>query len=179
MKKGTGHWTLRLGKFLLDLVELYIPMLAFVVLFMLFIVNIFFRYALNNPLTWPLEIIVTGFVWLAILSATYVRRVGGHVKFTLIYERLSAKMQTYNRILVNVIVVVLFAIAVPATWDWVQFMSFKGTTNFHIPFSIVYLPTVPFLVLIIAHSVYEIVVDIRHLAQHQLQKEEEPPEVRT
>jgi TRAP-type C4-dicarboxylate transport system permease small subunit len=169
---------LRIGKVLLNIVELYVPMAAFVMLFLLFIVNIFFRYALNNPLTWPFELIVSGFVWLAILSATYVRRVGGHVKFTITYDRMSPLMQTLSRIVVNVIIAVLFAIAIPATWSWVNFMAFKGTTNLRIPFMWVYFPTVPFLVLIIGHSVYDVVVDIRHLVKHNVRKDEEPPEVR-
>lgn len=169
---------LRVGKFLLDVIELYIPMFAFIGLFLMFIVNIFFRYVLNNPLTWPPELIVTGFVWLALLSATYVRRKGTHVKFTIVYERLSAKKQTLNRILVNVIIVVFFVIAIPATIDWVSFMSFKGTTNFRIPFSVVYFPTIPFLLLIIGHSIYDVVVDIRHLIKHDFTHDEEPPEIR-
>lgn len=168
----------RIGKVLLDIVELYIPMAAFVMLFVLFIVNIFYRYALNDPLTWPFELIVSGFVWLAILSATYVRRVGGHVKFTITYDRMSPLMQTWSRIVVNTTIAILFAVTIPATWEWVEFMAFKGTTNLRIPFMWVYYPTLPFLVLIIGHSVYDVVIDIRHLIKHKIDKDELPPEVR-
>jgi len=168
----------RAGKVVLDIVELYIPMAAFVMLFALFIINIFYRYVLNDPLTWPFELIVSGFVWLAILSATYVRRVGGHVKFTITYDRMSPIMQTVVRILVNTITAVFFAIAVPATWSWVDFMAFKGTTNLHIPFSMVYLPTIPFLILVIGHSVWDVVVDIRYLIHRNVGKDTLPREDR-
>ena len=177
MEKKRPLW-FRIGKVVLDIVELYVPMAAFVMLFVLFIVNIFYRYALNDPLTWPFELIVSGFVWLALLSAIYVRRVDGHVKFTITYDKMSPVMQTVVRIVVNVITAVFFAIAVPATWDFVKFMAFKGTTNLRIPFSWVYLPTVPFLILIVGHSLYDVVVDIRHLIAHNVKKDEEPPEVR-
>jgi TRAP-type transport system small permease protein len=169
---------LRIGKVLLDIVELYVPMAAFVMLFVLFIVNIFYRYVLNDPLTWPFELIVSGFVWLALLSAIYVRRVAGHVKFTITYDRMSATMQTVVRIIVNTLIAVLFLIALPATWDWMSFMAFKGTTNLRIPFSWVYFPTIPFLVLIAGHCIYDVVVDVRHLIRHNVKKDEEPPEVR-
>lgn len=168
----------RVGKVLLDVLELYIPMVAFIGLFLLFIVNIVFRYAFNNPLTWPPELIVTGFVWMVMLSAAYVRRKGIHVKFTIIYERLSAKKQTYNRILVNVLTAAFFIIAVPATIDWVDFMSFKGTPVFRISFSLVYLPTVPFLILIAGHCIYDIVVDIKSLLKKQIEHDDVPPEMR-
>jgi C4-dicarboxylate transporter DctQ subunit len=169
---------LRIGKVLLDVVELYIPMAVFVMMFVLFIVNIFFRYVLNSPLTWPFELIVSGFVWLAILSATYVRRVGGHVKFTMTYERMSPLMQTVVRIIVNLIIGGLFITITPATLDWVDFMAFKPTASLRIPFSYVYLPTVPFLILVAAHCIYDVVMDIRHLVKHDFTKDEEEPEVR-
>lgn len=168
----------RVGKFLLDVAELYVPMAAFVVLFILFLVNIFYRYLLDDPLTWPFEVILVSFVWLALLSATYVRRIGSHVKFTLTYDAMSPRLQTVTRIIVNALIIGAFSIAVPATWDWVSFMAFKGTTNLRIPFSIVYLPTIPFLLLIIAHSIYDIIVDCLHLAHHDEKKDEESPEVR-
>ncbi len=169
----------RVAKFLLDIVELYIPMIAFIVLFLLFIVNIFFRYVLNNPLTWPPEMIVTGFLWLVMFSAAYVRRKGTHVKFTLVYERLSPRLQALNRILVNIVIAVVFVIAIPATIDWVQFMDFKSTTVFRVSFSIVYFPTIPFFILVAGHSVFDVFVDIRDLLQKKVQQDDVPPEMRT
>jgi len=149
--------------FLFDVIELYVPMAAFVVLFLLFVINVFFRYVLNAPLTWPYELITLSFVWMAIFAATYVRRFHGHVEFTLVYDSLSPKRQRVSRILANTAVFLTFMIAFPATLDWVLFMGFKKTANLKIPFSIGYFPIVPFLILIAGHSMYDIVLDIRGL----------------
>ncbi|MEX2445137.1 MAG: TRAP transporter small permease [Alkalispirochaeta sp.] len=152
---------MRVLTFLLDVVELYLPMASFVMLFVLFVINVFYRYVLNAPLTWPYELITLGFVWTAILGATYVRRIHGHVQFTLAYDAVSPKTQRIFRILANSAVVLAFAIALPATLDWVLFMGFKKSANLKIPFSIGFFPVVPFLVLVAGHSLYDVVIDIR------------------
>lgn len=151
----------RVLAFLLDVVELYLPMATFVMLFVLFVVNVFFRYVLNAPLTWPYELITLGFVWTAIFGATYVRRIGAHVQFTLVYDAVSPDKQRIFRILANMAIVLAFAIALPATLDWVLFMGFKGTSNLKISFTIGFFPVVPFLILVIGHSVYDVFIDIR------------------
>ncbi len=153
--------TMRVLAFLLDVVELYLPMASFVMLFVLFVINVFFRYVLNAPLTWPYELITLGFVWTAIFGATYVRRIHGHVQFTLVYDGVSPKTQRIFRILANSAVALAFAIAFPATLDWVLFMGFKKSANLQIPFSIAFFPVVVFLVLIGGHSLYDVVIDIR------------------
>lgn len=162
---------MRVLAFLLDVVELYLPMASFVMLFVLFVINVFYRYVLNAPLTWPYELITLGFVWTAILAATYVRRVNGHVQFTLVYDAVPPKTQRLFRILANGAVAITFAIALPATLDWVLFMGFKGTANLDIPFSVGYFPVVPFLVLVIGHSVHDIYIDVRD-ASHPATKDQ-------
>lgn len=157
----------RIGTIVLDIVELYVPVAAFILLFLLFVVNVFFRYVLNAPLTWPYEVISLSFVWIAVLGATYVRRVGGHVKFTLVYDDLSPRGQRWSRIAANGAIFVAFAVAVPASLDWVLFMDFKGTPILRIPFSWGYMPIVVFLVLIAGHSLYDVVRDIRGLLGHE------------
>ncbi len=153
----------RVFTFLLDLVELYVPMVMFTVLFLLFVINVFFRYVLNDPLTWPYELVTVAFVWTAVMAATYVRRIHGHVSFTLFYDGLSPRGQAWSRIAANAFVLVAFAIAIPATVSWVVFMGFKGTSNLKISFTFVYFPIIPFLLLIIGHSLVDVVRDVRAL----------------
>lgn len=153
----------RVGGFLLDVVELYVPMAAFVMMFLLFLLSIMFRYFFNNPLGWPFEMTIIGFIYTAVLAATYVRRQRAHVKFTLVYERLSERGQRVSRILANSLVMVAFAWATPTTIEWIGFMGFKATTFLGISFSVVYFPIVPFLILIAAHCLHDIVVDVRRI----------------
>ena len=157
------RWIRKSACFLLDLVELYIPVVTFSVMFLAFLLTIFYRYVLRSPLTWPHEAQVLGFLWTAVLGATYARRKGVHVKFTLIYERSSPRMQIWTRIVGNGMIALIFLISLYPSYDYIMFMSFMRTTVLRIPFNIAYFPYVAFLVLIIAHSVYDVVRDIQLL----------------
>lgn len=155
------------ASFLLDLVELYIPIIAFTVMFLAFILSIFYRYVLRSPLTWPHETQVLGFLWTAVLGATYARRKGVHVKFTLIYEHSSPRTQAITRIVGNGLIALIFLISLYPSYDYVMFMSFQRTTVLRIPFSIAYFPYVVFLVLIVAHSVHDVIKDILQLRRER------------
>ena len=42
--------------FIRDCVEKYIPLVAFVVLFVIFVFQVFMRYVVKNPQTWTAEV---------------------------------------------------------------------------------------------------------------------------
>ena len=72
-----------------DLVELYIPGLCFVLMFLAFICQIFCRYVLRSPVPWAYEITVACYLWMVVLGACYAQRERSHVTFTLVYDRLQ------------------------------------------------------------------------------------------
>ena len=159
---------LRIGQFILDLIEIYIPAVAFSVMFLAFIVNIFYRYFLNNPLTWPYELTIFGFIWTAILGACFARRMKEHVVFGLIYDKLKPKGQLWFRLSSNTVVAAGFAIAFVPTYNYVQFMAFQKSTVLHIPFNIAYFPYVVFSLVIIGRSIYDIVLDMKKLIRREI-----------
>ena len=81
----------KIGGFIRDCVELYIPVIAFVVMFCVFVIQIAARYVFNNPVPWAYEVTVMCYVWLVILGACYAERSRSHVTFTLVYDKLGIK----------------------------------------------------------------------------------------
>jgi len=144
-----------------DIVEIYIPSMTFVGMFIAFIVQIFFRYALNNPLTWPYEITVFGFMWTALFGALYAKRKNSHVKFTLIYDHLSPMKQLIIRLIGNSLICVSFIIGFYPTWDYIMFLAYDKSTVFRIPYHIVYFPFLIFLFGIIVRLILDIIADLR------------------
>ena len=55
-------------KFLLDVVELYIPMISFLTIFVCFMLQIVSRYFFT-PLMWPEELALHAFIWAALFGA--------------------------------------------------------------------------------------------------------------
>ncbi len=152
----------RLGKFLVDTVEVYIPFVAFVSLFLVFILGIFFRYFLK-PLTWTLELSLICFIWTALLGGIYAKRDNSHVVFTLVYDAVKPLTQTWMRIVGNSLLVIAFSIGLVPSWKYVLFMGYKKSNVLKIPMDLVFLPFVIFLVFMIARYLIDIVRDVQSL----------------
>ncbi len=168
----TGTAILRkTGAIALDTLEIYVPTLAFTVMFLVFIIQVFFRYFLNNPLTWPPEVISMTFIWTTVLGACYAQRTGEHVAFSLLYDRAPAKVQLAMRLMGNGLIAVIFLMALKPAYDYVTFMSFRSSIVLKIPFSVMYFPFVIFMVLIIGRMSYAIFLDIKRIINNDVQKD--------
>ena len=153
----------QIGQFLLDVIEIYVPSISFTVMFVVFIINVFYRYFLNNPLTWPSEVISTTFIWTTVLGACYAQRKLDHVSFTVVYERLSAGGQLAFRMVGNGFVVLAFLIALQPVYEYIQFMNFQATTVLRVPLNIIYFPFLIFQILIIGRMLHALYLDGRVL----------------
>jgi len=149
--------------FLLDVVELYLPMLAFLTIFVCFMIQIISRYFFT-PLMWPEELALLSFVWAALLGALYAKRHEALVSFTLIYDRASDRGRAVMRIAGSVLLVAAFAISFKPSLDFVIFMSYKKSSVLSIPMNLVSSGYLIFLVDITIRYVVDIVKDIRFLA---------------
>lgn len=150
----------RIGQFVLDTLEIYLPVIAFIIMFFVFLLQIFYRYILNNPLTWPYEIKVAGYLWTTMLGACYVRRLGTHVSFDMAYQNRSPLGKKIFRIISNSLVLAACIIALNPTYQYLQYMQIEKTTVLRIPFSYVFSPVLVFIILIAGHSLYDIIVDL-------------------
>jgi TRAP-type C4-dicarboxylate transport system permease small subunit len=158
----------KIGLFLLDLFEVYIPSVAFSIMFVVFVLQIFFRYFLNRPLTWPYEVTIFAFIWTAILGACFARRHGVHVVFGLIYDKVSPKTQVIFRLIANGLIFVAFLVALKPSYEQVMFMAFKKSTVLKIPFHIAYSPYVVFVILILGHTLYDLVIDVKKFVKGEI-----------
>jgi TRAP-type C4-dicarboxylate transport system permease small subunit len=147
--------------FLRDIFELYLPVFSFIVMFLTFILQVFFRYVVHHPLTWTMDIIVISFTWTVIFGACYTMRRRSHVKFTMIYDRLPPCRAAIIRMLGNILIVVTFICLILPSWKFSFFMGFQKTAAFRIPLTPLFLPFVYFLFSIIGYASAEIFEDIR------------------
>ena len=57
----------KVGKFLRNCVELYIPIASFLIMFSVFVIQIVARYVFNSPVQWAYEVTVMGYLWMVVL----------------------------------------------------------------------------------------------------------------
>ena len=145
--------------FCVDVVEKYIPMTTFLVLFGSFILQIFCRYFLV-PLTWPLELTLLCFIWVALLGGLYAKRTDSHVAFSMVYDAVSPKMQLYMRLAGNAMLFTAFCLALYPSYDYVIFMGFKKSNVLKIPMDIAFSPFLVFLVFMLGRVGRDLIDDV-------------------
>ncbi|OGG04078.1 MAG: hypothetical protein A3F83_01535 [Candidatus Glassbacteria bacterium RIFCSPLOWO2_12_FULL_58_11] len=151
--------------FLLDLLEIYIPIAAFSVMFCVFLLQVLLRYIFNAPLSWPYEVTLICFIWAALLGACLARRLNAHVAFGMVYDVLSPQRQLIFRLAGNGIIIAAFCIALYPSLAFIAFISFQKSAVLRIPLSLAYSPFVVFLLLILGRTVYDTVSDLKKLIQ--------------
>lgn len=144
----------------LDVLEIYVPTLSFALMFVVFIIEIAWRY-LVVPLTWTMEFSLMAFLWTTLLGACWALRDDSHVVFSLVYDAVGPQAQRRIRIAGNGLLFVAFCIALYPSWNFVTFMGFKKADVMQISMSIVFSPYIAFSVLTIGRLGYKLWTDLR------------------
>jgi TRAP-type C4-dicarboxylate transport system permease small subunit len=148
---------------LLDILEIHIPTISFALMFIVFIIEIAWRY-LFVPLTWTMEFSLMAFIWTTLLGACWALRDDSHVVFGLVYDAVGPKAQRAIRVAGNGLLFLAFCIALYPSWKFVAFMGFKKADVMQISMSIVFFPYVVFTALTIGRLGYKLWTDLRSLA---------------
>jgi TRAP-type C4-dicarboxylate transport system permease small subunit len=156
---------LSIGKSLLDFIEIYLPAVSFFLMFLFFNLQIFFRYVLNSPLQWTWEGTIIAYIWTILFAAGLATRNHAHVKFTLIYDRVSERTQTLFRVVGDLIIIGAFLLIVYPSYDYIDFMKIKKSAVFKIPFNIIFFPFMVFTISTLGHKIYDVITDVRKLIE--------------
>jgi TRAP-type C4-dicarboxylate transport system permease small subunit len=145
--------------FLVDVIELYIPMIAFLTIFVCFLLQIISRYFFT-PLMWPEELALLSFVWATLLGATYAKRSNSMVAFTLMYDYLKERGQTIVRIIGDVLLLTALIISFKPSLDYVLSQGYRVSSGLSIPYTLVSSVYLVFLADMIVRYSIDLVHDI-------------------
>src|SRR3954463_7842537 len=90
------------------------------VMFATFIVQIFFRYVLNNPVGWSEEVIITTWLWTVLWGAAFVLSEAEEIRFDILYSNIPEPIRRVFTVITGVALVVLYAVSIPAAWSYVS-----------------------------------------------------------
>jgi TRAP-type C4-dicarboxylate transport system permease small subunit len=128
----------------------------FLALFAVFLIQISARFVFNKPLPWTDEAAVILYLWVILWAAAAMVPEREHVVFDLVWNSVGLRARQAMRLVGNLMVGVLAAIALPATWDYVHFMQREGTPVLGIPLMWVYLPFVFLMLSLVLRSAWGI-----------------------
>jgi TRAP-type C4-dicarboxylate transport system permease small subunit len=123
-------------------------------MFVAFLLQIGFRYVLNEPLGWTEEVTVLCWVWVVLWCAAFVLADQEEIRFDIVQGLVPPKLQRAFTAASSIAIVVLFALSLPATWNYVTFMKREHTAYLHMRFDFLYAIYLLFaLAIIVRHLV--------------------------
>lgn len=99
-----------------------------------FILQVVMRYAFNWPLGWTAELSLAAWLWLVLWGSALVLRDDEEMRVDFLHAALGPRGRRAATALGSIAVVVLFGMALPATWDYVRFMQVERSSYLKIRF---------------------------------------------
>ncbi|MHA1523570.1 MAG: TRAP transporter small permease [Alphaproteobacteria bacterium] len=130
-------------------------------MFVAFILQIFFRYVVNQPLSWTLEACLLTWLWLVFWGAAFLLKDRENVRFDILYTAVGPKMRRVFGVVAAVIIVVAFAGSSYATYDFVSFMRIESSSSLGIRLDYVFSVYLIFVAGVIGRYAWRTVVLLR------------------
>jgi TRAP-type C4-dicarboxylate transport system permease small subunit len=108
------------------------------IMFATFIVQIFSRYVLNNPVGWTEEVIVTTWLWTVLWGAAFILSEAEEIRFDIIYSNVTERLRRIFNVITGVAVVLLYGISLPASYKYVAFMRVEHSAYLRVPIDLMY-----------------------------------------
>ncbi len=131
------------------------------VMFLAFIVQIVFRYFFNFPIGWSSELSVVAWLYMTLIGSAFWLKEHEEVRLDLISARLGPRGRRVLGLTVAVAAVVLFGMAMPATWKYVTFMKVESSSYLKIRLDLLYSIYLVFALAIIVRYLGAIVSLVR------------------
>jgi TRAP-type C4-dicarboxylate transport system permease small subunit len=130
-------------------------------MFVTVIIGVFWRYILDNPLLWTINAATIAFIWVVMIASGPANRHNDHIQFDLIYNRVRPSVRRWMRIVGDLLIIVPFAAAIPATVDYIGFVGGNKVTGLNLTFDWAYSCVLVFLVATVLHRGRLLLLDLR------------------
>lgn len=123
--------------------------LMLAVMFLAFIAQIVFRYVLNLPIGWTLELTVVMWLWLVLWGAALVLREDEEIRFDLLFGSVGPRARGVMAAIIALALLALYVFSLPAVVDYVTFMKVQKTAYMKIRFDYLFSIYLIFVVAVI------------------------------
>ncbi|MCP4380837.1 MAG: TRAP transporter small permease [Hyphomicrobiales bacterium] len=125
---------------------------AFAALFAVFMLQVVYRYVLNDPLSWTQEVAEILYVWVVCVGAATIVTEREHVSFNLIYASVQPRLRRLLAIAGTGFVTLVLVATLYGNYDFIAFTSRQKTPTLRIPMSVVFSAFGVFMVLVIING---------------------------
>ena len=107
-------------------------------MFVCFLLQIGFRYLLNQPLGWTEEVQVLCWLWVVLWVAAFILSDEEEIRFDIIYGQVPEPARRAFTVITGIALILLLAISLPASWRYVAFMKREHSAFLHMRFDFLY-----------------------------------------
>jgi len=162
MDTSSKHTLLGIGTKLSYILGTVIPNISFTIIFLTFMLTIVSRYILRTPISWSYEISILAYMWTMFFGVGKAMKRGEHVVFSLVYDKVSPKMQRLFLILTDTLLILLLGLAfIPSIHSLLGKRMITGVLK--MPYTIVFAPCIYMFAEIIIRSCYDLYIQAKAL----------------
>lgn len=126
------------------------------------LMGIYWRYVLNDPLSWTLDIAMICFIWAVMLGAPISDWEDSHLQFDLVYNMVPESVQFAMRTFGNLLLIGVFVAVTPASYRYLETVAGRPVLGVSwMSLRVVYLSFVLFLVITIIQRTWLLINDVR------------------
>lgn len=135
----------------------FVSGLMFAAIFVVFILGIFARYVMNQPLLWGDEVAMLLLMWCTFLTDAFVVRSGDHVAFDVVWDLVSPRARRIIGIVGRAVFALIFLAALPTIVDYVLFLWRERTDVLELRLDFVFSCFVVYIVMVFVRLVAQLV----------------------
>lgn len=118
-------------------------------MFVVFLLQIIFRYVLGWPVLWTVEWVTIAWLWGILFGFAFVLKSADMIRLDIVYEAAPRGVRRVMDVFVGITTAGIFIYTLPHAWDYVTFMGIERTAAFRWSFDLVFAIYIPFHVAVI------------------------------
>jgi TRAP-type C4-dicarboxylate transport system permease small subunit len=139
----------------------HVALLAFCIMQSCVTLQVFSRYVLNIPLSWPEEVARYCLVWLTFMGASAAVRANDHIRIDALLVAVPPRLRVAMMLFTNICAVATLILVTPAGFQLVRMMIGIPTAALEISMAWVYLPVPLSFTFMIAQLIYASLAEAR------------------
>ena len=167
--KSVGNSPVRLLAARLRFLAELVAALLFVAMFAAFLLQVFTRYVLNDPIAWTQEFVLLAYIWIVFWCGAFLLREKDHIAFDMVSTALPMRARRILGLVLTGLVGVAFLAALPGNLDYIAFMAIERTPILRIRYDWLYAIFAVFMVGVIVASALRLWRLSRHGWRHELE----------
>jgi len=125
-------------------------------MFAAFLLQVFTRYVLNDPVAWTQEFVLIMYIWIVFWCGAFLLKEREHITFDMFFLALPPRQRRILAIILTALTGLVFIVALPATIDYVTFMKIEKSPVMGIRFDILYSIFIVFVVAVAVGALWRI-----------------------